>query len=223
MISIVIPSHREGRGLLDCIAALDALAGPREVVVAACDEPDDVRARLVTQPGVRWIDCPTASRALQLARGVTAARGDRLIFLHADTRLPADAIPCVDAALDRPGVAGGGFRLSFDRPHPALRLLERLSGLSWPASFLGDQALFCRRADYDAAGGFGDAPLMEDVRLATALARRGRLVRLDARVTTSARRFVGAGPWRQLATNAVLLALHHLGVPARRLARAYRP
>ena len=222
MISIVIPSKGEGEELLSCLAATAGLDGAFEMVVASHGESGETgaEARRV-HPHVQWLDCPLASRGDQMNRGAVAARGDGLIFLHADTRLPAGAVGMVTAALSRPGVAGGAFRLAFDVPHPVLGGLSFLSRLPWRRAYFGDQAMFCPRAAFEDAGGFPRTPLFGDVELALALARRGRLMRIPARVTTSSRRFLAAGPARQVMRNAALLALHAAGVPGEALARHY--
>jgi len=229
MISVIVPSRSEGDRLRATIARLCEhdgsipLAGDAEVVVAAHAEPESVRAHALRHMRLTWVDCPRPCRGEQLARGADAARGEILLFLHADTRLPNGALQMIATALAHPGVVGGGFHLRFDARHPALALLERLSGLSWRTAFLGDQGFFCRRSDYEAAGGFATQPLFEDVDLALRLARRGRLVRLPGRVTTSARRFVAHGPWRQLALNTWLMLRHYTGQSPVEAARGYRP
>jgi len=123
--------------------------------------------------------------------GAAVAGGDVLLFLHADTRLPPAFDAVVDAALADPAVVGGRFDLQLDPGSPFLdltaaliNLRSRLTGIA-----TGDQALFVRRAVFEAMGGFEDIPLMEDVAFTRALRRRGRVARLRQRVTTSS----GAG------------------------------
>ena len=223
MISVIIPTHAEGDRLAEGVAALHAIGLGEEILVAAHLESPETRRRVERGGAVRWLTCPAASRGAQLARGAAEARGDVLLFLHADTRLPDDAGGLLRGALADPRVAGGAFRLAFDARHPALALLERLSALEWRSAYLGDQALFCRTAHYHAAGGFRPLPLFEDVDFIRRLARQGRLARLPAVATTSARRFTAAGPWRQLLRNALLLTRYYLGEAPERLAREYRP
>ncbi len=229
MISVVVPSRSEGDRLRAAIIRLCdhdgsvPLSGDAEVVIAAYGESETVRAHAVRHRRLTWVDCPRPCRGEQLARGADAARGEFLLFVHADTRLPSGALQMVATALADPEVVGGGFRVRFDARHPALALLERLSSLPWRNTFLGDQAFFCRRGDYQAAGGFSALPLFEDVDLVQRLARRGRLVRLPGRVTTSARRFVAHGPWRQLALNGWLMVRHYTGQRPADAARGYQP
>ncbi len=221
-LSVIIPSWREGPRLLDAIGAARLALGAVEVVVAAREESAEVRDR-ARADGVVWVDCPEPNRGQQLALGASHASSPRLVFLHADSRLPVAAGALIHLALDASGVCGGAFRLRFDHRHPALDLLAFMSRVDLPTSFLGDQCMFCVRSAYEAAGGFRAYPLFEDVDLACRLSRVGRLVRVHESVTTSARRFLQRGPYRQLITNAVLMLAFHTGVSPRRLAQVYAP
>lgn len=221
-LTVIMPSRREGPRLLEAIRAARMAIGEGELVIVACEESADTRD-FARAEGVTWIDAPRANRGLQLKLGAERARGRQLVFLHADTRLPIDAGRLVREALSEEGVAGGAFRLRFDRTHPVLELLARMSGLTLSMAFLGDQCLFCTRSAYDSAGGFRALPLFEDVDLVGRLARIGKLVRVRQRVTTSARRFMRNGPFRQFATNAILLFAFHAGVSPARLSGLYEP
>ncbi len=222
MISIIIPSRNEGETLLACLAALSSLELAGEVVVAAHGEAMEICREVKRRhPDVIWVDCPRSSRGDQMNRGAAASRGGVLLFLHADTRLPGETTLAIERAFARPGVVGGAFRLQFDVNHPVLQILSALSWIPWRTAFFGDQAIFCARSAFEAVGGFRDEPILEDVEFALALARQGKLIRVNASVTTSARRFVATGPGPQLARNAALLSMHYVGVPARVLARSY--
>ena len=222
MISIIIPSRSEGQTLLACLAALYSIKFTGEVVVAAHGETMEVCHEVKRRhPDVIWVECPRSSRGDQMNRGAAASRGGVMLFLHADTRLPGDTSLAMERAFARPDVVGGAFRLQFDVSHPVLRMLSAMSWIPWRTAFFGDQAIFCARAAFEAVGGFRDEPIFEDVDFALALARQGKLIRVDASVTTSARRFVATGPGPQIARNAVLLGMHYVGVPARVLARSY--
>jgi hypothetical protein len=131
-------------------------------------------------------------------------------------------VAAVEAALADPRVAGGAFRLRFEGRGAGLRLLEwgawvrvALFGLPY-----GDQALFARRAALDAAGGVPQVPFLEDLDLARALRREGRLARLPLAVRTSARRYRGR-VLRQMLRNWAALAGWRLGVDRALLATWY--
>ena len=161
--------------------------------------------------------------------GATAADGDLLLFLHADTLLPDGALDAVRAALDDPAVAGGCFRPAFDVEGAALGALGRAAMRLWEADVwmrwhrlaFGDRALFARRAAFEAAGGFPDQPIFEDLDLVRALRRHGRFVFLDEAVLTSARRFRRYGAVRQQARNLALWLGWLAGVEPARLKRFY--
>jgi rSAM/selenodomain-associated transferase 2 len=173
-------------------------------------------------PGVRWL-VSAPGRARQMNAGARVTRGDVLVFLHADTRLPDGALEAIEAALADPRVVGGRFDVAFDSARPVLRLTaalmnvrSRLSGIA-----TGDQTIFVRRAVFEALGGFPDIALMEDVELSRRLKRRGRLARLRLRVTTSARKWEREGPVRTVLLMWMLRLLYFLGASPRRLHRWY--
>ena len=122
---------------------------------------------------------------------------DVLLFLHSDSRLPANADQLIDAAL-RGGAVWGRFDVQFDSTHPVLRMValmmnlrSRLYGIA-----TGDQALFVTRQVFEQVGGFAKLPLMEDIELCSRLKQVAAPACLSQRVTTSARRWQRHGIWR---------------------------
>jgi rSAM/selenodomain-associated transferase 2 len=220
MISFVIPALDEAAALESLLPYLRQQNDQAEMVVAAYqpDEPTSVAAR---RWGAKLVCCPEASRGIQLNAGARAATGGILCFLHADVRPPAYTARQIEAAFRHPDAAGGGFRIVYDFDHPGLRLLAALSALPWRTAYFGDQGFFCRAKDFWEVGGYPPWPLFEEVGLAYALARRGRLIRSGEATTASARRFTSRGVWHQLSLNAGLWTLFHLGVSPRRLAAWY--
>ncbi|NJO33822.1 MAG: hypothetical protein HC869_12430 [Rhodospirillales bacterium] len=98
-----------------------------------------------------------------------------------------------------------------------------MSRINMSAFTYGDQGLFLKRETYERIGGYRDLPLFEDVEILGRLRRAGRIVKLSAPMTTSARRFLRDGvAWREF-KSAILVGLYHLGVPPERLERWYRP
>lgn len=183
----------------------------------------DGTVRVARELGARIVEGPEG-RGGQLHRGAAAARGDVLLFLHADTALPPGAVTAVREAVAG-GAVGGGFLMRFqeETETPLLRLGGRLVRLRtrWLQVPLGDQAQFATREAYGAVGGFPDWPILEDLRFIRRLRRHGRLAILPLVVTTSGRRFVRRGVLRTLATNYLIWGLYALGVSPRRLSRLY--
>lgn len=200
MISIIVPVLNEAMELPELIPALHALlAEGAEVIVVDGGSDDDTPSRLRLE-GFTVLPAP-AGRARQMNHGASRARGDHLLFLHADTRLPAGTLGAVTDALATGAPGWGRFDVRIvgrSRWLPLvatmINLRSRLTGIA-----TGDQALFLRRDHFVDVGGFPDQPLMEDVELSHRLrARFGRPVCLGARVRTSGRRWDTRGAWRTI-------------------------
>ncbi len=154
--------------------------------------------------------------------GARASTGNVLLFLHADTLLPPDALNAVHTALTNPAVKGGCFRLGFDRAGWTYRFYGRCTRWPWHRMVFGDRAIFVRRKVFEAIGGFPDQGIFEDLDFFRRLhLHPGRLAYLPLTVTTSARRFERHGPVRQQLRNLSLWTLHNLGVSPQRLQRFY--
>ncbi len=155
---------------------------------------------------------------MNAAAGV--AQNDHIIFLHADTLLPAGAAEAVvNAKADF-----GGFRIAFAERALKLRIAAAMINLRTAITRCpwGDQAQFVRRDVFLAAGGFLEIPIMEDYDLALRMRRRGRSMVLPLTVVTSGRRFLRKGVLRTAFTNWSIIASYHRGVSPDELARAYR-
>jgi rSAM/selenodomain-associated transferase 2 len=228
-LSVVIPVLDEEARIARCLARTRALAGVAEVVVVDGGSRDRTlevvgeEAERTTAARLVVVTAPRG-RGRQLNAGARAAAGDVLLFLHADVDLPDDAAEWVARALAEGDVVGGAFRVhtvadaGFNWLGPLLRVADVRSHVSTLP--YGDQAVFVRRADFEAVGGFPDQPLMEDVELANRLWQRGRMVIVRASVQVSGRRFL-ARPLRSLLAMRLFPLLYRLGVPAEVLARFY--
>lgn len=220
-IAVVIPALDE-EGLV--AAAVESARGDAADVVVVDGGSRDATQERAREAGARTVQS-APGRARQLNAGLAEARGEAVLFLHADTRLPEGWGGAVTRALADPAVAGGAFRLRFQRgdgSELALRFLEfgawlRVSLMGLP---YGDQALFARRSVLDALGGVPEAPIMEDLDLAREIRRHGRLVVLPLAVTTSARRYEGR-VLRHMLRNWVALAAWRLGLDRSRIAAWY--
>ena len=222
MLSIIVPALRETQNLARLLPALRAEAPGAEIIVADAGSDDGSREVATRVPGVTVLACERG-RARQMNAGARVARGDVLLFLHADTVLPAGFEGAITRALADRGVVAGRFDVRLDNPRWPFRLIgglmnlrSRLSGIS-----TGDQALFVRREIFVALGGFPDIPLMEDVEITRRLKRRGRQAALREKVTTSARKWEREGVARTVGLMWTLRLLYACGVSPARLHRWY--
>lgn len=221
-LSVVIPALNEAGQLGQTLSAIDPQNRP-EVIVADGGSTDGTLA-IARAAGVRAL-AARQPRSLQMNAGAAAAAGDRLLFLHADTRLPEGFQEQVRVALARPGAAAGAFHLEIDGAGGRLRIIERAA--NWRARFLqmpyGDQALFMARDVFWESGAFLPMPIMEDFELVRRLKRRGRIVLATGSAATSARRWRQIGALRTWMINQRVIIGYFMGVAPKRLAAWYRP
>jgi len=222
-LSVVIPTLNAAEDLPGCLAALTegVTAGLLRELVISDGGSADATGDIAQAAGACQVGGP-AGRGGQLRRGAAAARGDWLLFLHADTVLSPGWPEAVAAHLrDAPDKAGW-FRLAFDARGVAPAWVAGWANLRARALALpyGDQGLLISRALYDTVGGFDDMPLMEDVAIVRRLGRR-RLAPLGAVARTGAGRYLREGWGRRGARNLWTLARYFAGADVAGLARRY--
>ena len=219
-ISIVVPVLDEAAVLGTALASLAPLAAAGAEVIVVDGGSRDGTREIAEGRGCRVVSAPRG-RAAQMNAGARVARGDALVFLHADTRLPENALDAISAALARSSwgrfdvtIVGKGWLLALVAAMMNVR--SRLTGIA-----TGDQAMFVRRDAFERAGGFPPIPLMEDVALSRALKKLGPPACLEDRVATSGRRWEKHGTLRTILLMWRLRAAYAMGADPRSLARAY--
>ncbi len=220
-LSIVIPVLEEGEKLATALRRLRPLRERGVELVLADGGSRDATWAIARAHGDRLV-LAQRGRAAQMNAGARCSSGDVLLFLHADTELPPAADTLIDAALAQ-GAQWGRFDVRIDGPESALRLVERLMNWRsrWTGIATGDQAIFVRRDVFEAAGGYADLALMEDVDLSKRLKRLSRPALLRTPVVTSGRRWQRHGVWRTIALMWRLRLEYFLGADPRRLAPRY--
>jgi rSAM/selenodomain-associated transferase 2 len=228
MVSVIIPTYNEESAILLALGALARAGGEFEVIVVDGESTDRTR-RLVEecipifpQP-LRLIAAPR-HRALQLNAGAKEARGDVLLFLHADVVFPCQGIETPERVLQMPAAVGGNFDLAFEGRSTWSRLftwvnrVRRRFGI-----YYGDSGIFVRREVFERLGGFRPIPIMDDYEFARRMERAGKTTFVPARLLVSDRRWREQGVLHTLWSWFWVQALYSLGVPPRFLVRWYRP
>jgi rSAM/selenodomain-associated transferase 2 len=220
-LSIIVPVLNEAPGIAAALQALEPLRRTGAELIVVDGGSSDRSAELAVPHADRVLAAPRG-RASQMNAGAAAARGEILLFLHADTRLPDGADRLLAQAVAA-GRAWGRFDVHIDGRSAWLPLVaammnlrSRLTGIA-----TGDQAMFVARGAFAAAGGFPDIPLMEDIELSRRLRRIGGPACLVARVTTSGRRWEAQGVWRTIRRMWWLRLRYFLGADPHRLAADY--
>lgn len=220
-LSIIMPVLDEAGGIGAALASL-APYRQRGVEVIVVDGGSRDGTLGFARASADLVMNSPRGRAAQMNAGASVAHGDILLFLHADTKLPAQADDLVRDGLGRSGRVWGRFDVRIDGGG-LLRLISfamnwrsRLTGIA-----TGDQAMFVTRAAFEAAGGFPTIALMEDIALSATLKAMSRPCALRARVTASPRRWHKNGTLRTVLLMWRLRLEFYFGADPARLARAY--
>lgn len=219
-VSVIIPVLNEEKTIGATLEALLPLA-PHEIILVDGGSTDSTRE--IAQGFNIQIVVSERGRARQMNRGAKEASGDVLLFLHADTRLPASAFKDIARALADSNCVGGRFDIELDGDHWLLPIVARMISYRSRVTKVGtgDQAIFVRRHAFERVGGFPDIPLMEDIAFCRTLKKTGAVACLPSRVVTSARRWEADGVWRTIFRMWTLKLLYFAGVPPARLKQFY--
>ncbi len=164
-------------------------------------------------------------RGAQMNAGAGIARGNILLFLHADTRLPTDALVKIERTLAEPKIVAGAFNLGIDSERWFLKYIAMRANMRSRSNRIpyGDQAIFIRKAYFEHLGGYADIPIMEDIDLMRRIKKDGQRIHIcKDKVMTSARRWETEGPLYTTFRNQLLVLFYYLGVSPTRLAHFYR-
>jgi rSAM/selenodomain-associated transferase 2 len=220
-----VPAFHEGENindLIECLKRLDPDKNSEIIVVDGAQEKDTLGA--IHRNHVAKISSEKG-RAKQMNAGASIARGEILIFLHADTELPVDALKKIHSLVEQREYVGGAFDLGIKSDKLIFRIIEALS--SWRSRLnripFGDQAIFIRRDYFNRIGRYKEIPLMEDMELMRRIKKSGDKIWIfNDRVMTSPRRWEKEGVVYCTLRNWTLQALYLLGISPHKLATFYK-
>lgn len=221
-IAIIVPMLNEQAHLAGLLEHLRSLKRQGAEVLLVDGGSQDGSADIARCAGFTVLSA-ARGRASQMNAGARATTAEVLLFLHADTRLPANALSLVESSLAS-GPAWGHFRVCIkgcSRMLPVVAALmnwrSRLTGI-----VTGDQAIFIMRAAFEAVGGFPEQPLMEDIELSKRLRGFGRPICIASHALTSGRRWDTRGVWRTILLMWSLRLSYWWGTSPDQLAQRYR-
>lgn len=220
-ISVIIPTLNESSAIAQTVTPLLQRSDVEVIVVDG--KSQDNTASIVRQLGLSVLTSQEG-RGAQINLGASVARGEYLLFLHADTKLPIDFADRVRRQLAKPRVAAGAFSFDVDDRSqvPPLVRWGTNARSRWLGLPFGDQAIFTRAETFWQVGGAPHWPILDDVELVHRLSRKGKIAIDPAPAITSARRWRKLGPWRTWWINQLVLAGHAVGVSPEKLAHFYR-
>jgi rSAM/selenodomain-associated transferase 2 len=224
-LSIIIPVLHESDRINEIITHVIGRAGkdmPQVIVVDG--DPKGSTINMIEEERVVKV-ISGRGRARQMNSGATLASGDVLLFLHADTLLPKDALAMITSTMSVGRFVAGAFDLGIDTGRRIFRITEKYVFLRTRLTRIpfGDQAIFMRREYFEKIGGYQDIPLMEDVEIMRRIRKRGdRICIIPAKVLTSPRRWEREGIFSSTFRNWSLQMLYALGVPPEQLQKYYQ-
>lgn len=209
-ISIIIPALNEEGYLEKTLLHTLKLKGKFEIIVVDGGSTDHTQKIAQGFKDIRTL-VVGKGRANQMNQWALHAKGEVLLFLHADTLLPQNTYQDITKQLQKPGHIGGSFRLRFNKSHPILKFYSWCSLFSLEFFTYGDHGIFIKENIFREIEGYKEIPFMEDVEIQKKLRKRGKFKKLKASVLTSGRRFEKAGTLRQLITDVLLVFFYNLG------------
>ncbi|GAB4306255.1 MAG: TIGR04283 family arsenosugar biosynthesis glycosyltransferase [Methylophaga sp.] len=221
LLAIIVPVLNESETLPVLLNQLRPFHERGAEIIIVDGGSEDNSAMLVLDTPYRLL-VSSRGRASQMNTGARASSADNLLFLHADTQLPAMAdVLSISALLTH---HWGRFDVNITGRSHFLSVVafmmnwrSRLTGIA-----TGDQAIFMRRSTYEAAGGFPEQGLMEDIEMSRILKRLGQPACLREKVSTSGRRWEKSGVWRTILLMWRLRFAYWLGANPDSLAERYR-
>jgi rSAM/selenodomain-associated transferase 2 len=223
--SIIVPVLNEAPSINSIIGHLHSLEGNEEAEIIVVDgDPGRGTLRAITHDHVKKIKS-LKGRGKQMNEGAKDARGNILLFLHADTELPPHALGLITTAMRDKQCVAGAFDLGIKSKRLIFRVIEVAASVRSRVTNIpfGDQAIFVRKDYFHKIGGYRDIPIMEDVDIMKRIKKRGdKIFIIRNKVHTSSRRWEKEGILRCTLRNWFLQMLYLLGRSPHKLSRFYR-
>jgi rSAM/selenodomain-associated transferase 2 len=221
-VSIIIPTYNESTALSETLTRVQQHQ-PFEIIIGDGGSEDDT-ADIARRYEATVVQSPRG-RAAQMNAAAGEAKGDLLLFLHADSYVASRGYQKMIETMASGPYLGGAFSLQIDSPLPALKRISRWA--NWRSRYLnlvyGDQAIFIRRDVFHELKGFPLLPICEDLDFFRRLKKRGPVVLLKEKAFTSPRRWLAEGVGFTTLRNIAITSLFLIGFSPVTLSRWYPP
>ena len=219
-ISIIIPALNEEKTIAKTI---DSVKDGFNVEVIVVDGGSSDKTVYEAKSAGAQIIKSQPPRSSQMNKGAEEAKGEILLFLHADTILPSGYELTVRGTLDYPEICAGAFRFKLDEESPSLSRIEKLANfrseiLKMP---YGDQGIFLKKSLFDEVGGFPEMPIMEDFEFVRRVRKYGDIFTAPFPAITSARRWKERGVLKTTLINQLMIVGYYLGISPEKLRKWY--
>ncbi len=221
-ISIIIPVYNEASTMVQIMNDLEKFKEDCEIIFVDGGSSDG--SLQIIQERYMLISSPKKGRANQMNYGAILSKGEILLFLHADSILPSDALIQIHNIISG-GNKVGCFKIKFNSTHPLMKICGLMSNLRVLLRNIafGDQGIFITRSYFDELGGFRDIPLMEDYQLSIDIKADGEKIALaKSKIETSERRFIQNGRLKTMAKMQKLQHMYRKGIDVEVIANLYR-
>lgn len=221
-ISIIVPVYNEAEDIKKLMDNLNQFKDECEIIFVDAGSKD--KTDKIIKNKYRLVYSPKKGRSYQMNYGASLAKGDILLFLHADSLLPKDAINQIKKANSQ-NYKVGCFKLKFNTRHILMKICGFMSNLrvKFRNIAFGDQGIFIRREYFYKLGSFREIPLMEDYQLSIDINKDGeRIILLNTKISTSDRRFVENGRLRTMARMQKLQYMYREGKDIELIANLYK-
>lgn len=221
-ISIIVPVYNEASTIDELIDSLKQFKDYCEIIFVDGGSTDGTN-RIIEEKH-RLVYSPKKGRSFQMNYGASLSEGDILLFLHADSFLPSDALNQIHKIIFQ-GYKVGCFKIKFDSRNILMKICGFMSNLRVRLRNIafGDQGIFISRSYFYELGGFAEIPLMEDYQLSMDIKADGEKIALaETKIKTSERRFVKNGRLRTMARMQRLQSMYRKGEDIEIIANLYK-
>ena len=221
-ISIIVPVYNELIIINELIYNLEQFKDHCEIIFV--DGGSDDGTNKIIEEKYRLIYSPNKGRSYQMNYGASLANGKILLFLHADSFLPNDALDEIDRIISK-GYKVGCFKIKFNSKSIIMKICGFMSNLRVRLRNIafGDQGIFIDRDYFNELGGFKEIPLMEDYQLSIDIKADKEKIRLaKTTIKTSERRFIKIGRLRTMARMQKLQHMYRNGGDVEVIAKLYK-